>query len=413
MRALVEPDGSAAEAAFGPNGERRIFVALAALAAGGWAVTVVWLIALELLRGGVGGKALAQAVVGLACSATPGLFVLLVGKLLRYELARGWVRLSAGRVELQWVWPLIDTATDAEAGPGDGLVDTPGPWFGTGRPAPVWVRLRGEPTLLSPPLGAREGAWLRAAVAAAVGRADGRPFAPWLAPADPHAPPHPLVAVRRDRRGRTTVTVPLGDDAGRVRWACHLVGGALLVGPAAAWAWRGPPDDAADASVMAVAWFAAGLIGAAIAGRPHATVRTTIGGRRISVRTGWGPLRAGWSVPIGRVRLAATAVHHAGVWASLGGDEGPPSDAVGKPFAASPGAVVVLDRGPWWRPELGFVAGRAVRPLTGRVPRGTDGPAFAAAAAGAVAAALVETGWRADRPGGWRFGWPVSERSDG
>ena len=412
MRALVEADGSAAEAAFEPIRERQALVALAAVAAGLWAGIVVWSIFLGLLRGGVGGRELAGAIGGLACSVTPGLFVALLVQVSRYDLARGWVRLSAGRVERQWVWPLIDTATDAEAGPGDGLIDTPGPWFGTGRPSPVWARVRGEPTILSPPLAAREGAWLRAAVAAAVGRADGRPFAPWLAPADPGAPPHPRVSISRDRRGRTTVTVPLGDDAGRIRWACHLVGGALLVGPAAAWAWRGLPDDPSNASVMAVAWFAAALIGAVIAGRPHATVRTTIGGGRVGVRTGWGPLRVGWSVPTGRVRLTATAVHHAGVWASLGGDEGSPSNAIGKPFAANPGAVMVLDRGPWWTPDTGVFGDRAVRPLTGRVPRGSDGPAFAAAAAGAVAAALIETGWRADRPGGWRFGWPVGERPD-
>ena len=398
---MTDDDRTLFEAGFAPSPKARLTPALqmgaGVFAAGGIAVVTVILAGVRWgpvdpwgLLTGAGFSAAALLAAGLA---------VWFG---RFESARLWVRVTPAAVEWERVWWGLRRSGAADRGEPHGLLDDPGPWFGAEKAAPVRARLGGRAVRLTPELNGPAGADFRAELADAIGTyPPGVPAGPWLTAVRPGAsvPAHPDVTVGRDRRGRATVTTPLGYRTTAGRWVFDLLGaGCAGFVPAAclAWAAEAPPVTAGLVwgwSVGAAAGVALGLVIAAV---PRATVRVTVGPVRTSVRAGWGPVRGGPTVANARVSAVATALHHDGVW-------GLPATGGGNPdgplrFVRNPAAVLV-------RPGRPFLGQKPVVPLTGTAPKGGGG-AFAAAAANAVAAALADVGWRGEHGADWRFGPP-------
>ncbi|MFH5802909.1 hypothetical protein [Alienimonas sp. DA493] len=410
--AAVPLDGAVFEASFGPSPASRPLAfcgALAALAAAG--VGLLFLIETGLGMRARGLATLGELAQGLACSAVPILLLSVHLWEFRLELARSWFRVTPERLEWECVWWGVRRFGTVEILPGDGLLDEPGPWFGEETKAAVSAIVGGKTTPLTRRLSGEDGARVRAGVAGVLGMLPaGRPVGPWLAPADPQAPPYPLVRVHHDRRGRPAVIMPLNARRGWGRWVFVALGVALASAiPTFWWERRSEWEPAALGSSLGWSvWAAAGLItGAAIAAAPWATRQVafrrarSVGPRwlrgedRLLVRTGWGRLRFGRSVRASAVRDVATALHLPAPW-GLPEAHTKISGLEAFRYRRNPGAVLV-------HPARWAPAGRTERALTGRAPQ--DRPeAFAAAAAGAVKAMLIAEGWQPQPRQDWRFG---------
>ena len=396
-----DDDRTLFEASFPPSPKARLTAGAAViggvLAAGAVAAVGVWL----LFGAGPPGPVEPHGLLlGAALSALPPPIAALHVWTGRFETARLWVRVTPAAVEWERVWWGLRRSGSADRGEPHGLLDAPGPWFGAEGTAPVRARLGGRAVRLTPELNGPAGADFRAELADAIGTyPPGLPAGPWLTAVRPGVPvpAHPEVTIDRDRRGRATVTTPLGYRTTAGRWLFGVLGaGCAAVVPAAclAWAAEDPPITAGLVWGWSVGAAAGAALGLMLAGVPRATVRVTVGPVRTSVRTGWGPVRCGPPVRNDRVTAVATALHHDGVWGLPTGGGGNPDGPLR--FERNPAAVLVR-LGRWLLNEGPVV------PLTGSAPK-DGGAAFASAAAGAVAAALGEAGWRGEAPADWRFG---------
>ncbi len=398
----AQPEEPSYETSFHPPVDRRagavLGVALGVATSAGIAVSVI-LGGPALGPAGLFGPRGGEYWAGLACSAVPLLIVGVTTWSARMQSARVWLRATPRQIEWERVWWSLRRYDVLPVRPGDGVLDRHGPWFGREGPEPVLVRLDGQSVTLTPPLTGERAAEVRAGLGAVLGSTPpGRSFGPWLTPADPAAPSHPAVTVGRDRRGRATVTTPLRPIRGRRdRLPLAATGLCLALFTPILWAIAEPPDAAdriAFLTAMSVCTLCGLIAGAALAAAPWATVRVTVGARRVSVRAGWGRLRSGPSVRQDSVRAAVVASHHEGVWHAINGDQSPASWLPNGTITRNPVAALV-------RPRRRFQSERAFLPLTGRYDG--DRIPFAAAAAGAVAAALLDRGWEPAVPTDWRF----------
>ncbi|NNJ25750.1 hypothetical protein [Alienimonas chondri] len=401
-----EPTGNEVvfEASFEPSRWGRSMTVLGVV--GALAVSMLWAAAMvsEQLGRGLVGVNWGELWGGLACSAVPFFLAAVFLAETRLGYARIWFRVTPERAEWERVWWGMRRYGTTSLVEGDGLIDEPGPWFGADEHAAVSARLGGQRVQLARSLDGANGARVRAGIAGVIGVVPrDRPAGPWLTSADPQAPPHPDVQVGHDRRGRPTVTTPLMPRSG-APFRLWIAGGVAiaLVAPGAWWLWflDGSPMTPGLWATWPVGVAAGLAAGAGIGAAPWATVRVTLlakpnRGDRLAIRTGWGRWRVGPRVRLSGIQAVAAALHHTGRW-SLGEVHANLPWKAASRYRRNPTAMLV-------RPARWDGAEQTAIPLTGRVPH--DDPAtFAAAAAGAVKALLIEADWNAKPPADWRFG---------